>query len=488
MTTKERSLVFDVNRRNEQKPRMKIRQMQQYSHRNQQKLLGQDFSNMEQLASQIIAMIERIGEDIIDPVESEDYLAITKFEMDVIPDTFKINTEQKSASKKRFIVAELIQTEKTYVRDLGECIDIFTWEMLTNKSPPGISKMQHVIFGNLLEIYEFHQNIFLKELEKYEHMPEEIGHCFLTWAGKFQLYVDYCKNHPRSSKLIMEHSRNYFDKIQQKYQLPNTITSYLLKPVKRILQYPLLLKNLLESCESNSVLQEAVEVMLSIPKAINDAMHLSSVDGFDESIKEELLMEESFKVWDSKSPFRMGRKRYLFLLEKTLVFCKVAKGTKGKFKYIFKRQFNLSEIKMIENVEGKPRKFALLMGCTLNNIIVLKAPTIKIKLEWIGHIRKLIHEQTNFLGAGLKKPLYIPKFSTATLCKHQRGEEHLRVNVKAVNYSGPEQLDEPASNKIGDCHEMTPNLNLASRNRCILKVNQPNKEHSEKKKVAFKLI
>ncbi|XP_077446841.1 triple functional domain protein-like [Stigmatopora argus] len=83
----------------------------------------------------------------------------------------------------------------------------------------------------------------------------------------------------------------------------------------------------------------------------------------------------------------------------------------------------------MEHVEGNPRKFALSMGCTLNDI-VLKAPTIKTKLEWIEHIRKLIHEQTNFLGAGLKKPLYIPKF------KHQRGEEHLRVKVKAVNYSG----------------------------------------------------
>ncbi|XP_077447450.1 triple functional domain protein-like [Stigmatopora argus] len=112
----------------------------------------------------------------------------------------------------------------------------------TNRVPPGISKMQHVIFGNLLDLYEFHHKTFLKELEKYEHMPGEFGCCFVTW------------------------------KIQQKPQLPNTIINYLVKPVLRILRYPVL--NLLECRERKSELQEALEVMLNISKTTNDAMHL----------------------------------------------------------------------------------------------------------------------------------------------------------------------------------------------------------------------
>jgi hypothetical protein len=27
------------------------------------------------------------------------------------------------------------------------------------------------------------RNIFLKELEKYEIMPEDVGHCFVTWVS-----------------------------------------------------------------------------------------------------------------------------------------------------------------------------------------------------------------------------------------------------------------------------------------------------------------
>ncbi|XP_077446440.1 triple functional domain protein-like [Stigmatopora argus] len=87
-------------------------------------------------------------------------------------------------------------------------------------------------------------------------------------------------------------------------------------------------RNILECRERKSELQVSLEVMLNISKTTNDAMHLLG-GWFDESIKEELLLEESFKVWNSKSPFQMGPKRYLFLLEKTLVFCKVAKDTKG---------------------------------------------------------------------------------------------------------------------------------------------------------------
>ena len=41
---------------------------------------------------------------------------------------------------------------------------------------------ESVIFANLEDICDFHKNIFLKELEKYETMPEDVGHCFVTWV------------------------------------------------------------------------------------------------------------------------------------------------------------------------------------------------------------------------------------------------------------------------------------------------------------------
>ncbi|CAL8342300.1 unnamed protein product [Arctogadus glacialis] len=157
----------------------------------------------------------------------------------------EINEEKrKSARKKEFIMAELLQTEKAYVRDLHECLETYLWEMTSGveEVPAGIVKKELVIFGNIQDIYEFHNNIFLNELVNYEQLPEDVGHCFVTWADKFHMYVKYCKNKPDSNQVILENAGTFFDEIQQRHGLANSISSYLIKPVQRITKYQLLLK------------------------------------------------------------------------------------------------------------------------------------------------------------------------------------------------------------------------------------------------------
>lgn len=83
-------------------------------------------------------------------------------------------------------MAELLQTERTYVKDLETCIKFFLDEMRDSNSVPApIHNKEDIIFGNMEEIYEFHNNMFLKELEKYETMPEDVGHCFVTWVRTY---------------------------------------------------------------------------------------------------------------------------------------------------------------------------------------------------------------------------------------------------------------------------------------------------------------
>ena len=56
----------------------------------------------------------------------------------------------------------------------------------------------------------FHR-LFLKELEKYEMLPEDVGHCFVTWAEKFSIYVTYCKNKPDSNQMLVQNGGSYFE-------------------------------------------------------------------------------------------------------------------------------------------------------------------------------------------------------------------------------------------------------------------------------------
>ncbi|XP_026139913.1 triple functional domain protein isoform X2 [Carassius auratus] len=343
----------------------------------------------------------------------------------------ELNEEKrKSARRKEFIMAELIQTEKAYVRDLRECMDTYLWEMTSGveEIPPGIVNKEHIIFGNMQDLYEFHHNIFLKELEKYEQLPEDVGHCFVTWADKFRMYVNYCKNKPDSTQLILEHAGTYFDEIQQRHRLANSISSYLIKPVQRITKYQLLLKELLTCCEEGKgEIKDGLEVMLSVPKKANDAMHLSMLEGFDENIESqgELILQESFQVWDPKTLIRKGRERHLFLFEMSLIFSKDVKDSNGRSKYLYKSKLMTSELGVTEHVEGDPCKFALWVGRTpTSDKIVLKASCIENKQDWIKHVREVIQERTIHLRGALKEPIPIPK-ATATKHKGKRDGEDL---------------------------------------------------------------
>ncbi|XP_038155735.1 triple functional domain protein isoform X2 [Cyprinodon tularosa] len=389
-------------------------------------------------------------------IPSDSNKASKDLQLDIIPATppgseiklrdaaaHELNEEKrKSARRKEFIMAELIQTEKAYVRDLRECMDTYLWEMTSGveEIPPGIINKEHIIFGNMQDLYEFHHNIFLKELEKYEQLPEDVGHCFVTWADKFQMYVNYCKNKPDSTQLILEHAGNYFDEIQQRHRLANSISSYLIKPVQRITKYQLLLKELLTCCEEGKgEIKDGLEVMLSVPKRANDAMHLSMLEGFDGNIETqgELILQDSFQVWDPKTLIRKGRERHLFLFEMSLVFSKEVKDSNGRSKYIYKSKLFTSELGVTEHVEGDPCKFALWVGSTptSDNKIVLKlsqgakhgatASNIENKQDWIKHIREVIQEHTIYLRAALKEPIHIPKATTAKHPKGRRDGEDL---------------------------------------------------------------
>lgn len=35
-------------------------------------------------------------------------------------------------------------------------------------------------------------SIFLKELEKYEQLPEDVGHCFVTWVTDLKSFFSHC--------------------------------------------------------------------------------------------------------------------------------------------------------------------------------------------------------------------------------------------------------------------------------------------------------
>lgn len=265
--------------------------------------------------------------------------------------SLSIEQKRKSLSRKEFIMAELLSTERTYVKDLETCITVYVKGFRDQQDilSPAIKNKESIVFGNIEDIYKFHKNTFLKELEKYETMPEDVGHCFVTWAKSFDIYVEYCKNKPDSNELIVSHASKFFNDLQQSSKVMHPISAYMIKPVQRITKYQLLLKDLLQSCDEfgQNEIKDGLDVMMSVPKKANDAMHLSMLVNCDIASASlgDVILQDHFQVTESKSLLRKTRDRRVFLFEFYLVFAKEIKiDSQQKTQYQFKNKIILSDI------------------------------------------------------------------------------------------------------------------------------------------------
>ncbi|KFD69652.1 hypothetical protein M514_02017 [Trichuris suis] len=309
------------------------------------------------------------------------------------------SAKRKSSKRKDFIMAELLQTERVYVSDLEACIKYYLQSMETAQNvPASIRGKQDVIFLNIKQIYDFHKEIFLQELEKYESLPEDVGHCFVTWAEKFQMYVSYCRYKPDSNNLVTQPAASqFFDEVQKNVQLSLPLAAYLIKPVQRITKYQLLLKDLLNCCEEEKgEIKDGLEVMLNVPKKANDILHLSMLEGCsDVDALGDVLLQEMFIVWDPRQLIKKGRERQVFLFDICLVFSKKFVDQAGRTKYMYKSRVLTSEINVTEHIEGDECKFALWTGHVPVNETrtVLKAPTLESKLTWVRRLRELISDR-----------------------------------------------------------------------------------------------
>ncbi|XP_039965934.1 triple functional domain protein [Bactrocera tryoni] len=375
----------------------------------------------------------------------------------------EINEEKrKSARRKEFIMAELMQTERTYVKDLETCIKCFLEEFRTGQSvPAALAGKEDTLFGNIREIYNFHQKIFLRELEKYETMPEDVGHCFVTWATKFDMYVYYCKNKPISNNLMVQHSGTYFDELQHRHKVEHPLPAFLIKPVQRITKYQLLLKDLLSCCEeSHGEIKEGLEVMLNVPKKANDAMHLSLLENCDVPIDNlgEVVLQDAFQAWDTKQLIRKGRERRVFLFELYLLFAKEVKDSNGSVKYQFKSKLMTTDMGITEHIEGDETKFAVWTGRSpmLSDCrIVLKANSLETKQVWVKKMREVMQE-TCFSGTSLTLPKSPAKNSGSSQRSSRDLDEPLTENdhdrCSLASFGSGNTTD--SDNKIGS-HEGT---------------------------------
>ncbi|XP_037978922.1 proto-oncogene DBL isoform X4 [Motacilla alba alba] len=326
---------------------------------------------------------------------------------------------------KGHVINELVETERVYVEELFTVLTGYRAEMdnpaMLVLLPPVLRSRKDVLFGNMPEIYDFHNKIFLHSLESCLGAPERVGCCFLDRREDFQMYEKYCQNKPRSESLWRQCSESsFFQECQRKLEHKLGLDSYLLKPVQRLTKYQLLLKELLKystSCDGVQELQEALVAMLDLLKSVNDSMHQISITGYDGDLSElgKVLMQGSFSVWAGhrKGPTKMKdlarfkpMQRHLFLYEKALVFCKKREehgdGYDKTSSYSFKHFLKMNAVGITENVKGDHRKFEIWYSGR-EEVYVVQAQTVDLKMAWLNEIRKILFKQQELIKAGEKQ-------------------------------------------------------------------------------------
>ncbi|EPY81686.1 hypothetical protein CB1_000719007, partial [Camelus ferus] len=132
------------------------------------------------------------------------------------------------ADRLRKVIQELVDTEKSYVKDLSCLFDLYL-EPLQSET-------------------------FLTQDEK---LLFSLGGSFLYYADHFKLYSGFCANHIKVQK-VLERAKTdkafkaFLDARNPTKQHSSTLESYLIKPVQRVLKYPLLLRELVSLTDHDS--------------------------------------------------------------------------------------------------------------------------------------------------------------------------------------------------------------------------------------------
>ncbi|KAK5903025.1 hypothetical protein CgunFtcFv8_006839 [Champsocephalus gunnari] len=189
----------------------------------------------------------------------------------------------------RKVIQELVDTEKSYVKDLECLFDLYLTPLQTQSF---LSKEEvEALFGCLPEMLDF-QRVFLQTLEEkitscpdleapeqLQKLLSALGGSFLLYADRFKHYSGFCANHPKVQKVLERAKtdaafKHFLETRNPTNQHSASLESFLIKPVQRILKYPLLLRELVAltppHTPEHTHLTEALRAMEDAASHINE--------------------------------------------------------------------------------------------------------------------------------------------------------------------------------------------------------------------------
>ncbi|XP_064444312.1 phosphatidylinositol 3,4,5-trisphosphate-dependent Rac exchanger 2 protein isoform X4 [Mirounga angustirostris] len=350
------------------------------------------------------------------------------------------------------VLSELQKTERDYVGTLEFLVSAFLHRMnqyAASKIDKNVTEETvKMLFSNIEDILAVHKE-FLKVVEECLHpepnAQQEVGTCFLHFKDKFRIYDEYCSNHEKAQKLLLELNkirtiRTFLLNCMLLGGRKNTdvpLEGYLVTPIQRICKYPLLLKELLKRTPRKhsdyAAVMEALQAMKAVCSNINEAKRQMEKLEVLEEWQSHIEGWEGSNVTDTCTEMLMCgvllkissgniQERVFFLFDNLLVYCKRkhrrlknSKASTDGHRYLFRGRIN-TEVMEVENVDDGTADFhssghIVVNGWKIHNTaknkwFVCMAKTPEEKHEWFEAILKE-RERRKGLKLGMEQDTWV---------------------------------------------------------------------------------
>ncbi|XP_039598447.1 phosphatidylinositol 3,4,5-trisphosphate-dependent Rac exchanger 1 protein-like [Polypterus senegalus] len=309
-----------------------------------------------------------------------------------------------------------------------------------------------ILFSNIEDILEVHKEVLSVlncSLQPEPHANHSLGHVFLKFKERFCVYEEYCSNHEKALRLLME--LNKIPNVRTfllhcmllggKKTTDVPLEGYLLSPIQRICKYPLLLKELLKRTPRNHpdhpAVEEALQAMKMVCSNINETKRRmeklealeqlqSHIEGWEGTNLTDICTELLLHGTLLKISAGNIQERVFFLFDNLLVYCKRKSRVAGKKStkrtksingplYLFRGRIN-TEVMEVENVEDgtadyHSNGYTVTNGWKIHNTakskwFVCMAKNPEEKQKWLDTILKE-REQRESLKLGMERDAYM---------------------------------------------------------------------------------
>ncbi|XP_029011741.1 phosphatidylinositol 3,4,5-trisphosphate-dependent Rac exchanger 1 protein isoform X1 [Betta splendens] len=352
------------------------------------------------------------------------------------------------------VLNEILNTERDYVRTLLFLQSAFLQRIRQTADDQQCLSPEHVkiLFSNIEDILELHKEVLSvveSSLQPEPHPQHALGHVFLQFKESFSVYGEYCSNHEKALRLLME--LNKIPNIRTfllhcmllggKKSTDVPLEGYLLSPIQRICKYPLLLKELLKRTPKKHAdypaVEEALQAMKAVCSNINETKRQmeklelleqlqSHIEGWEGTNLTDICTELLLHGNLLKISAGNIQERVFFLFDNLLVYCKRKSRVSGKKstkrtksingpQYVFRGRIN-TEVMEVENVEDgtadyHSNNYTVTNGWKIHNTaknkwFVCMAKNAEDKQKWLDAILKE-REQRESLKLGMERDAYV---------------------------------------------------------------------------------